>query len=185
MSRIFSVTFIIFSLILLLYLLLPGPGHIDNFQGLPASGKSTLPGDTWQVPNISAYFSNQYRNFVIPFYVKQYKDQTIIPFLPLRLNYPPEFAFTTVKDQTQSTYLEELVYPLRDSLFVNGLEPFDKDGQARYGGATKFMEHGKSFETKVTLRYYPSSVLIRIIVWIGIVFSFIFLWRLGRKILIK
>jgi hypothetical protein len=180
-----KILFSLFSLAFLIYLVLPGPRGISDFPSLPDSTKSTLEGDTIQIPNVAAYFSENYRDFVIPFYSNSYQKKTIMPFRPLRLNYPPEFAFTAIKDQTQSTYLEELVYPLRDSLFVNGMEPFDKDGNTRWVGAGKFRQDGQGFSTKVTLRYYPSAIPVRFIVWLGINLSFIFLWRFSRRIITR
>lgn len=164
---------------------MPGPESVENFSALPNSAKSTLSGDTIEVPNISAYFSNNYRNFVTTFYYKSYREQNIIPFIPLKLNYPPEFAFSAIKDQTQSTYLEEYVYPLRNSLFVNGLEPFVENGKARYWGASVFTQSGNPYYTKVTLRYYPSSLSSRIIVWFLINMSCILIWKTARGICLQ
>lgn len=178
MKKIF---FIIFSLLLLIYMLAPGPTSIKNFPDLPNSAKSDLDGDTWQVPDVAGYFSAQYRNFVTNFYKQSYKNLTWLPFPPVRLNYPPEFAYTAIKVQTQSTYLEEYVYPLRDSLFVNGFEPFYQDGTSKFPGAALIGFKGTYYQTKTTIRFYPSQVLIRILVWAGIVVSIFFLWKLYRK----
>ena len=175
--------FLGFSLIFLVYLVAPLPGSIYKFPALPDSTKSTLSGDTVQIPNISAYFSDNYRSFVIPFYSDAYKNQTLFPFGPLRLNYPPEHAFVAIKDQTQSTYLEELTYPFRDSLFVNGLEPFEENREPRYVGATKFVHGEREHLTKVTLRYYPSSVFARLLVWLGFVVSILMLWKMSIKVI--
>lgn len=164
-------------------MLMPGPASISDFSALSNSKKSTLEGDTIQVPNISAYFSNNYRNFTIPFYSEDYKNLTKFPFKPLKLNYPPEFAFTAIKDQTKSTYLEELTYPFRDSLFVNGLEPFDKDGNLRYPGGAFFKQDGELFETKVTLRFHPSPLWVRFVVWFGINISVFLVWKMARRII--
>jgi hypothetical protein len=174
--------FVFLSLLLLIYLLIPGANSIKDFPALPDSLKSSLEGDTIQVPNVSAYFSNNYRDFVIPYYYESYQEQTAVPFAPLRLNYPPEFAFTAIKDQTQSTYLEEFVYPLKDSLFINGLEPVEKDGTPRYVGGGRFEMEGRFIDTKVTLRYYPSTVSIRLLVWLGINVSVIALFMMSKKI---
>ena len=170
------------SLVFLIYLLAPGPTSINDFPSLPNSLKSTEEGDTIQVPNVAGYFSNSYRSFATNFYRGIYQSKTIFPFPPLRLNYPPEFAFSAIKDQTHSTYLEEFVYPLRDSLFVNGWEPFEEvTKKPRYQGATPFEPGGKSFETKVTLRYYPSPLWARILVWLGINISLMLVWTVGKK----
>src|SRR6185503_20107129 len=99
-----KIIFIIFSVLLLVYLILPGPANIGDFPGLPNSVKSTLSGDTVQIPNIAAYFSFNYRSKVIPVYEQAFRNKTLFPFEPLRLNYPPEFAYTAIKDQTHSTY---------------------------------------------------------------------------------
>ena len=173
------------SILLLIYLLWPyNPTSIEDFSPLPDSSRSTLSGDTVQVANLKAYFSNSYRNFVIPFYLNQFQQKSRFPFPPLRLNHPPEYAYQMIKDQTQSTYLEEFTYPLRNSIFINGLEPFDESTkQARYPAASYFEEDGKMYETKVTLRYYPSSVFSRFLVWLGVNVSAVLIWKVGRKVI--
>lgn len=165
-------------------MLWPGPSKISDFMALPYSAKSTLEGDTIQIPNVAGYFSDSYREIVVPFYSANYQRKTFLPFGPLRLNHPPEYSWTVIKVNTDSTYLEELTYPLRDSLYVNGFEPFYSDGTPKFWGSIKFNEGGQSFYTKTTLRYYPSSRLVRILVWLGIVTSIYMLTKLGKKILI-
>lgn len=179
----FKFIFLFFSLILLIYLLIPGPSSINDFPALPNSAKSTLEGDTIQIPNISAYFSDNYRLFTTNFYQINYKKLLLIPFPPIRLNYPPEFAFVAIKDQTKSTYLEEYVYPLRDSLYVNGYEPFYENGEPKFWGSVKADEGSGIYYNKVTLRYYPSPIWVRLIVWLGIIFSIFFVWKTGRRII--
>lgn len=181
----FKKTFVIFSLLLLVYMLWPGPSKISDFPALPSSDKSKLEGDTIQIPNVSAYFSDNFRDFVTTFYSKAYWKKTLLPFPPLKLNHPPEFSWITIKKHTDSTYLEELVYPLRDSLFVNGLEPFTNMGEPRWWGATKFeaSDNLNPWFTKATLRFYPSSILVRIFVWFGITIFSVLIYRLGKKII--
>lgn len=177
--------FFIFSSLLLVYMIWPGPGKISDFKQLPASYKSQLPGDSYQVPNVAGYYSDNYRQFVVQFYLTNYWQKMFFPFPPLRLNHPPEYSFVVIKKHTDSTYLEELVYPLRDSLYVNGFEPFYEDSTPKFWGSSKFNEDGKSFFTKTTLRFYPSPIFTRIIVWFGIVTSICGLNKLGRKILLN
>lgn len=162
---------------------MPGPSNISDFKTLPLSDKSTLSGDTVQIPNVSAYFSNNYRQFVTNFYLRNYQQKTWLPFPPLRLNHPPEFSWNVIKKHTDSTYLEEFVYPLRDSLFVNGLELFNEDGSPKFWGSAKLNQGENLWYTKTTLRFYPSRVSVRIIVWLGITLSILFLYKLGRKII--
>lgn len=180
---ILKIVFGIFSFLLLIYLVLPGPTVVESFPEIPQSLKSDEPGDTVQVPNTKAYFSGFFRSWVVPFYQKQYQELTLLPFVPLRLNYPPELAFGFVRDQVKSTYLEELVYPLRDSVFINGFEPFYENGRPRYKGALPIEIGNTTFDTKTTLRFYPSPLWARIAAWLGIVVSLGLLGKLGRRII--
>lgn len=180
----FSIYFILFSFVLLIYMMWPGPSSISNFSPLPVSEKSTLSGDTWQVPNVAGYFSNNYRGFVVPFYSNAYQRLSNFIFPPIEINYPPEFAFTAIKQYTDSTYLEELVYPLRDPLYVNGYEPFYQDGQPKFWGSTRFAPTQKEWETKVTLRFYPSPFWVKLLVWLGVSVSLGALWKMTRKVII-
>jgi hypothetical protein len=179
-----KIIYTFFSALFLIYLLMPGPSSIYDLPDLPNSMKSTLEGDTIQVPNVKGFFSDNYRDFATGFYRSAYQKTTLFPFPPLRLNYPPEYAFTAIKDQTESTYLEEYVYPLRDSLYVNGLEPFDSaTKKGRFTGATYVYEDDNhKFETKVTLRYYPSPMWARVLVWMGINISLVAVYVIGKKV---
>lgn len=183
-NKLMKIVYLSFSTLLLIYLLWPGPSKISDFEPLPNSLKSTLSGDTTEIPNVTGYFSNNYRNFIIPFYIKKYQRNSNFPFPPLRLNHPPEYSWTVIKKHTDSTYLEELVYPLRDSLYINGIEPFYEDGTPKFWGSTQFDQGGNFWYTKATLRFYPSSIPIRLIVWLGLSLSILFLFKLGKKIIL-
>lgn len=175
--------FFSFSVLFLIYIIWPGPSKISDFDSLPNSNKSTLAGDTVQIPNVAGYFSDNYRDFVVPFYSSNYQKQTRFPFPPLRLNHPPEYSWIAIKKHTDSTYLEELVYPLRNSLYVNGFEPFYEDGTPKFWGSAKLNEGNNLWYTKTTLRYYSSRAFVRILVWFGITTSICLLYKLGREIL--
>lgn len=175
--------FIIFSTLLLIYMIWPGPSKISDFAPLPNAEKSKLEGDTIQIPNVAGYFSNNFRQFVVPFYLDKYRVKSFLLLPPLRLNHPPEYSWVVIKKHTDSTYLEELVYPLRDSLYINGFEPFYEDGKPKFWGATMFAVEGETWYTKATLRFYPSKTIVRIMVWAGIIASIYFLVKLGRRIL--
>lgn len=175
--------FFIFAGLFLIYLLWPGPSKISQFRGLPNSVKSTLSGDTVEIPNVAGYFSNNFRDFVVPFYVKNYQEISYLPFPPIRLNHPPEYSWTVIKKQTETTYLEELVYPLRDSLYVNGYEILRPDGTPVFFSAPRLEEAGKVWATKATLRLYISNILVRIIVWAGILISMAQIFSFGKRIL--
>ncbi len=175
--------FFVFSGLLLIYMIWPGPGKISDFSPLPSSDKSDFPGDTYQISNVAGYFSDNYRVLVNSFYKTDYRQKTHLPFPPIELVHPPEYSWQTIKKHTDSTYLIELVYPLRDSLYINGFEPFYSDGNPKFWGSTKLEIFGHSWYTKTTLRFYPSNFFIRIIVWLGVVISIFWLYKLGRRII--
>lgn len=72
----------------------------------------------------------------------------------LVLNYPPEEAQTLIRDQTQSSFLEEIVHPGRESLFINGYVPIKPEEQIN--------REGKHYTNKITVRYIPSSSIPRL-----------------------
>ncbi len=184
---------VIVFLLGLLYLILPGPERIEEFPKLPNSLKSQLAGDTVQNPNIAAYFSDYNREYVTKFYYENLrslyckKDFLSLPnplcFIPpLKINHPPEKAFIYIRDQQESTYLEEYLLPFRESFFVNGYEPIDKNGKP-FQLTSKPLEVGKTiYFSKATIRYYPSLVWSRIVIFIGTIAGFYFLFRLGKKV---
>lgn len=172
--------YIIFAVLLLVYMIWPGPSKISDFNPLPNSIKSKFAGDNPpQVPNVAGYFSNYYRDFVVSYYYKNYWSDTKLPIPPLRLNYPPEYSFVAIKKHTDTTFLEEFVYPLRDSIYVNGFEPSKlPDGQ-------KFYVDGQFLDNKTTIRFYPSGIMVKVMVWFGIILSILFVYKLGREIIFK
>lgn len=174
--------FLIVSGLMFVYMMWPAPATINDFPPLPDSTKSKEAGDTIQVSNVAAYFSRFYRSYVTAYYRNYYQQLTGFPFPPLRLNHPPEFSFTAIKDQTQSTYLEEFYYPLRGSLYVNGFEPFYENGEPKFAGATDMVIDGKFYSTKTVIRYYPSHWYSRLIVWIGLNLAVIGLWKMGKRV---
>ena len=117
------------------------------------------------------------------FYFDNYREKTFLPISPLKLNHPPEYSWVVIKKHTDSTYLEEYVYPLRDSIYVNGFEPFNEDGSPRYWGAVQLNEGANLWFTKTTLRFYPASFLVKFIVWLGISAAIFLLYKIGRKII--
>lgn len=172
----------------LIYLILPGPTKIEDFAPIPDSTKSNLDGDTWQNPNIVAYFSDFRREEITSFYKNQFSGKYFFGGLipPIRLNHPPEAAYTYIRDQQESTFLEEYTYPFRESLYVNGYEPevenqmFKKP--SNFVGNHIWYEE-VPFNSKATLRFYPSNPLGRVTVYLGIWAVAIALFRLYRKVL--
>ena len=112
-KKIFISILVIFNLFAVIYLISSTPTLPD----LPNSVKSDLPGDTVQISNVSAYFTNMTRTEVINFYKAYYSG-----LFRINLNHPPERSKQIFVNTMQSYYLEEFVLPFKESLYVNGFE---------------------------------------------------------------
>src|SRR3989344_9066600 len=105
MQKLIIVLFFIFSLPLFYYVSLPNPELPDI---PPNSVQSNQPADV-ETPLRRGYYTNLSREEVIEFYKNEFNKKNKL--YTLRLNYPPEESQTIIRDQTRSTYLEELVHP--------------------------------------------------------------------------
>lgn len=169
--------FFVFNFLAFLYLISPTP----VIKNLPNSVKSTLPGDTTQLKNVSGYFTNLTRTEVMNFYQSFYHS----PFM-IRLNHPPEKSKTIFRDTMQSYYLEELVIPFKESLFINGYE-WEKDvfTKPEKRIANKLIYNGVSYSAKITIRTFPVPVLNRILAFFlteTILIMIIYIYRHLNKI---
>ena len=83
-----------------------------------------------------------------------------------------------------STFLEEYLYPLRGSIFVNGYEPFidnEMDKKEHFFIRDRLHINGRYFVSKSILRFYPNDVFDRIIVYFGIWLAGFALFELSKK----
>lgn len=177
--------FIVFSAVLLIYLLLPAPTKVKEFNALPDALKSDEPGDTYQVSGSIAYFTNFRRLDLIPFYFNIFNNKSSffeIPLPVIRLNYPPEHAREVIRPYIQSWYIEEFIHPFRESLYVSGWEPFDEQGVRRNNQSYGIEVNGKAFSTKINLKYITSPLWTRLVTWFMITISFYLLFRLSKKV---
>ena len=117
------VTFILFGITLLIYLALPAPDFPDTLWDFQSSNE---PADK-ETPLRRGYFTNLTREQLTSHYSEQFD-------WGVRLNYPPEEAQTLIRDQTKATFLEEIVHPMRESLFVAGNEVQPGGGLYEVGG---------------------------------------------------
>jgi len=180
---------IIIFVVGLIYILLPGPSSVFDFPSLPNSIKSDLDGDTWQNPNITAYFSDFRREEITKFY-KSFFSRSILFGIPLpiiSLNRPPEEAYKYVRDQQESTFLEEYVFPLRGSIFVNGYEPRVENDMRGRQESDDYIGHfvkynDKLYVSKTTLRFYPNNVFARVTTYLGIWLALIWFYKVTIKL---
>lgn len=86
------------------------------------------------------------------------------------LNYPPEDAQTLIRDQTKATFLEEVVHPMRESIFIAGNE------LSPTGGA--FTINGQTFKQKVIVKYVGSNIFVREFIGLS---TLALIWILGSE----
>ncbi len=151
--RIYRLIFLTLSSVLLIYLLLPNPNYPQEITNIKTV-RSTEPGDSESILR-RGYYTDANRYEVLKFYSVEFNNILGIHIPTYKLNYPPEEAQTLIRDQTRSTFLEEIVHPMRESLFVNGFEPKeDKDA---------IIINKTNFRQKITVKYLPSRVFDRIV----------------------
>lgn len=136
--------------IFVVYLLLPSP----RFPKQPADSVQSLEEADTESPFRRAYFTNYTRDWIVEHYQNQFMTLLGVPLPTYRLNYPPEDAFQLIRDQTRSTYLEEIIHPFRESIFINGFVPTLAKDAIGYRGVRYYQ--------KITIRYTPSSPFIRV-----------------------
>jgi hypothetical protein len=158
MSKILKIIFILFCVVGLVYLALP---NYDFPLPPPDALQSKELGDTEDLTVRRAYFTNYTRAEVLNWYKNQFSKSKILDInLPtLLLNYPPEDSQTIIRDQTRSTYLQEVVHPFRESVYINGFEPKEKKDDI-------FIE-GRDWKQKIIIRFVPSSPWMRIGIFVA------------------
>lgn len=157
-NKILKIIFIIFCTIMVAYLALP------NFSfpaPLPDSIKSQEPADM-ESSLRQGYFTNFTRMEALSWYESEFSRSGFgyIKIPTVLLNYPPENAQTLIRDQTNSTFLQEFVHPFRESEYINGFEPHTTSGEP------VFFVDGKAWRQKIIVRYVPSNVIVREVVFI-------------------
>lgn len=149
-----------------IYLSFPSP----EFSISPPDAVQSLEEADTETPFRRAYFTNFSREQVVEHYQKQLSPDFFgLVFPTYRLNYPPENAYTLIRDQTRSTFLEEIVHPFRESIFVNGFKPKEAKDDIWYKGT--------HYEQKITVKYIASPVFVRIPLVLAGLFVLYFLLR--------
>lgn len=142
MKKVLRIIIVLIFSALFVYTLFPNPKFPDP---PPGALQSKEPGDSENLSIRRAYFTNLTREEVMKYYQNEFKGY--------RLNYPPEEAATIIRDQTRSTFLEEIVHPFRESFYVNGFEPKVAKDAIEIAGL--------SWRQKITVKYFPSSIFSR------------------------
>jgi hypothetical protein len=135
--------FALTGIILLVYLAWPAPPFPTTLWDFVSS---TEPADK-ENPLRRGYYTNLTREQLMNHYTKEFGWGE-------RLNYPPEDSQTLIRDQTHATFLEEVVHPMRESIFIAGNELGPDEGT--------FVVNNQLFKQKVIVRYVGSNVFIRL-----------------------
>lgn len=161
------------------YLALPSPATPD----LAGDLQSDEPGDTWQNPDQKAFFTDKMRFQVLGELQSKFSVKLGGFTLPsYRLNYRPEEVGTLVRDQLQSYYLEEIIYPWRESLFVSGWEPQNTPMYAAFPrkDRPRVIINEREYLAKITLRPVRSGFFGRLLAW-SLVFPSLYLLYLSGR----
>lgn len=143
------------------YLLLPD----SSFPPPPPDALvSYEPADTESIYRRS-YYSNYSRAEIMDYYKKTYSPKSLF-----RLNYPPEDSQIYIRDLTQSSWLEELVHPGRDSIYINGFYPTKPTEQINIKGVR--------YQNKIIVRQIPTSIFSRLTT---LFLAFIAIYFLARE----
>ncbi|PIP57424.1 hypothetical protein COX03_03215 [Candidatus Woesebacteria bacterium CG22_combo_CG10-13_8_21_14_all_39_10] len=157
MKKVLRIIIVLIFSVLFVYALLPNPKFPNPPEG---ALQSEEPGDVENLSLRRAYYTNLTREEVMKHYQNEFKGY--------RLNYPSEEAIIIIRDQTKSTFLEEIVHPFRESFYVNGFEP----KSAEYA----IIKAGQPWRQKITVKYVASNIIIRssVMMLTGIVLLFLF-----------
>lgn len=149
MKKLSIFIFFILSITLLVYVFIPNP----KFPNSPSDFyQSDEPADV-ETPLRRGYYTDLTREEVINHYEKEFNKGF---FYTPKFNYPPEEAQIIIRDQTKSSFLEEIVHPFRESIYINGFEPKTDN--------YKMFVNDKYWRQKVIVRHVPSSIWIRLTV---------------------
>lgn len=157
---------ILILLITGLYLLLPGPSEPPP---LPGSYRSQEPGDTVEIPGLFSYYTNMSRKDAVDYYEKYFSRSSLsdIPLFTYKLNHPPEYAWTVIRDTVHSSFLEELVHPLRESWYINGYEPANDPFVKNAPKVSNLKQpDGKTYTAKITVLKKDSNPLVRLVIFL-------------------
>jgi hypothetical protein len=159
LKKIVKIVFIAFGIALLVYLVWPAPPFPTTLWDFVPSSE---PADK-ESPLRRGYYTNLTREQLMSHYVAEFGWGE-------RLNYPHEDAQTLIRDQTKATFLEEIVHPLRESLYIAGNELGSNGGT--------FTVDGKTFKQKVIVKYVPSNVFVRLLTGLS---TLGLIWLLARE----
>jgi len=149
MKKVVKISFSVLFLLGGVYLLFPLPAFPQKPDGALESNE---PADT-ESPFRKAYFTNLTREEIMEHYDGQFSG-----LLSFRLDQRREDAYAVIRDQTPSSYLEEIIQPGKGSLYINVYVPDKPTDQIN--------RNGIHYLNKVTIHYIPSQLVGLLTVWL-------------------
>lgn len=157
MKQILRISYLSVSVLFIWYLALPSLQFPEPPQD---AVRSLEPADS-ETDERRAYFTNYTREEINEHYQQQYKLRIMGHELSSYvLIYPPEDAYEIIRDQTRSTHLREIVYPFRESLYINEFVAKDAKDDIWYKGV--------HYDQKITVKIKQSSPNLRVTLGLGI-----------------
>lgn len=147
MKKLIRFVVLVFICSIGIYLMLPSPRFPDP---PPGSFWSNEPADT-ETTYRRAYYTNLTRPEIMDYYDRAFRGP-----IQYRLNLPPEDAYSVIRDQTKSSFLEQIVHPWRETLYINAFVPTKPTEQINIDDV--------HYLNKVTVRYVPSHPVSRLTV---------------------
>ncbi len=144
-----------------------------------------------QTMSTDSYYTNNRRGLVTGFYSNELQKLNCVSFKlinpfcyikPLKINHSTNLASTYFAPKQKSTYLEEYFYPFKNSIIVNGYEPYDENGKAFNKFSEPLMSNGKQYNSKVDIRYYSSSITKQVLIYLLILIIIYWEIKLFNKI---
>jgi hypothetical protein len=182
MKKVLKILKVLFLAVSFVYLVLPLP----ELPPLPDSHKSTEPGDTVEIPGVSAYYTDVSRQEVLTFYRQAFSRSSFLqlPLPVIVLNHRPEYGKQAIRDTTETTFLYELVHPFRDSLYINGFDPAEDPKLKKAKDPTKiFKIKDRYYDRKIILRVMNTNIMVRLVIFfIGLFLGKVIISQLGKTL---
>lgn len=137
---------------------------------LQNSIKAEESGDQVVPIGVTSFYTDFGRKEVVKFYAETFSRSYFLnlPLLTYQLTHPLERAKELLGEKQKATYVEEIIHPLKASLFISGYEwendPFVPKIEME---RNKIIVEGKVFKAKVTLYYQEAPVVVRLFVFLG------------------
>ena len=165
-KKVFSFLLAVGWFLFFFYLLLPEPQVFSFPAGSFYSQEKKIKNCSFSF----FFYTDLNRQEVVRFYRQNFSSSPFfrLPLFTYRLSHPPEKVKEILGEKEKASYVEEVVHPLKSSLFILGYE-WEKDPfvPQKKRVKNKIVIKGRTFKSKVTLCYRSSFRWERVFVFLG------------------